>query len=140
MDAHQATDASASIAACLAIEAQEQPILFRPGAAGGSAETKSSVDDVSGANSNSLTLGKDAENQFVFGGPAASRHHARVVFANNDFFLIDHSTNGTFVQTEDERVAHVHRDKIRLWGSGWISLGEPLAIAPTVHFRLGDSA
>ena len=142
MDAHQVSDASASLAACLALEAHEQQITFRPGAlkqAAGSNED----DDASSPpapDSQSLTLGTAQNNQFIFGSTAASRHHARVVFSNNDFFLIDHSTNGTFVQTEDERVAHVHRDKIRLWGSGWISLGEPLAIAPTVHFRLGDSS
>ena len=89
---------------------------------------------------NIFTIGRDADNQFVCGERHASRRHARIVYQHNDFFLIDQSTNGTYVQMEDERVTRVHRGKLRLWGSGWISLGEPLASGRAIHFALGQAS
>ena len=50
-------------------------------------------------------------------------------------YLVDFSTNGTYVQTEDEQVTHVHRGKLKLWGEGWISLGEPLNLGQPIHYR-----
>ena len=85
---------------------------------------------------NIFTLGRDETNRLVCGRSHASRRHARIVYQNNDFYLIDQSTNGTFVQMEDERVTRVHRGKLRLWGSGWIALGEPLAEGRAIHFCL----
>ena len=88
--------------------------------------------------SSGLSLGKDTGNDLVTGSPQTSRHHAIIEFKHNDFFLIDASTNGTYVQTEDEQVTHVHRNRIRLWGAGWISLGEPLTLGEPIHFRQVD--
>ena len=85
-----------------------------------------------------LTLGKNGTNDLVTGSAQTSRHHAVIEFRHNDFFLIDASTNGTYVQTEDEMVTLVHRNRIRLWGSGWISLGEPLTVGEPIHFRQLD--
>jgi hypothetical protein len=82
-----------------------------------------------------LTLGTDAANQYVATGPHASRFHARIERHRNDFYLVDESTNGTYVQTEDETVQHVHRGRLRLWGSGWIGLGEPLHTTTPIHYR-----
>ncbi len=85
-----------------------------------------------------MTLGKDTVNDFVSENPFSSRSHARIEFQHNDFFLVDHSTNGCYVQTEDEQVTHVHRGRLRLWGAGWISLGSPLHVGTPIHFRQGD--
>lgn len=82
-----------------------------------------------------LVLGKNAANDFVHAGTHTSRVHAYIELSRKDFYLVDTSTNGTFVQTEDERVAFVHRNKIRLWGTGWISLGQPLHYTKPIHFR-----
>lgn len=82
-----------------------------------------------------LTLGTAADNDVVFGGEFASRQHAFIEVHRKDFYLVDTSTNGTFVQTEDERVEYVHRDRVRLWGSGWISLGDPLHKQRPLIFR-----
>jgi hypothetical protein len=68
--------------------------------------------------------------------PHVSRLHGRVERRPEGFVLVDESTNGTFVQTEDERVVHIHRAELRLWGEGWISLGEPPTEASAVRFRL----
>ena len=49
--------------------------------------------------------------------------------------LVDHSTNGTYVQTEDEQVTFLRRGEFRLWGDGWIALGEPLSAETAIRFR-----
>ena len=82
-----------------------------------------------------LTLGKDPDNQLVWDGEFTSRHHAYIEIQRNDFYLVDESANGSFVQTEDEQIQYVHRSKVRLWGVGWISLGEPLHTRRPILFR-----
>ena len=84
-----------------------------------------------------FSIGRDAANDFVYGSKLASRHHARIERCHKDFYLVDCSTNGTFVQTEDEQVTHVHRGRLKLWGQGWISLGQPLNLGQPIHFRQG---
>ncbi len=101
-------------------------------------ETDSSVVELGQAQAKDgavLTLGTEQTNDIVFGGGHASRHHAYVEVHRNDFYLVDTSTNGTFVQTEDERVQFIHRDRVRLWGVGWISLGDPLHVRKPLLFR-----
>ena len=82
-----------------------------------------------------VTLGKDDTNDVIHQSVHTSRHHAFVEAHRDSFYLIDRSTNGTFVQTEDEQIRYVHRGRLRLWGSGWISLGEPLHLDRTILFR-----
>ncbi len=83
-----------------------------------------------------VVLGSRADTDLAVPRPFASRLHARIERRRDAFVLVDDSTNGTFVQTEDERVTFVHRGEVRLWGEGWISLGEPLDEASAVRFRL----
>ncbi len=78
------------------------------------------------------------ERPFVFGsspdadlqvtGAWISGLHARIECAgpNRRFELVDHSTNGTLMQTEDDVVRRIHRDRIPMWGEGWLGLGAPL--------------
>ena len=68
-------------------------------------------------------------------GSTASRSHAHIEQRKQYFVLVDHSTNGTFVQTEDERVTFLRRGEMRLWGNGWIALGEPLSSESAIRFR-----
>ncbi|MEM9620667.1 MAG: FHA domain-containing protein [Pseudomonadota bacterium] len=95
------------------------------------------IDSADAANC-ALQLGKSADNDLIYESPQTSRFHARIEYKNNDFYLVDCSTNGTYVQTEDEAVTRVHRNRIRLWGSGWLSLGQPLSVAEPIHFRQLD--
>jgi len=85
-----------------------------------------------------LLIGRGEECQLVVDRPFVSRVHARVVRGGQDFFVVDESANGTFVRTEDERVTYVHRKRVRLWGSGFLSFGEPLSAASVVHFQHAD--
>jgi adenylate cyclase len=82
-----------------------------------------------------LSLGSRTGSAMQITGPFTSRHHATIERRTHAYVLVDHSTNGTFVQTEDDRVTFVRRGEVRLWGEGWISLGGPLSRQSAVHFR-----
>jgi len=82
-----------------------------------------------------LELGSSSRADLFVEGEHASRKHAAVVKRNHYFVLIDHSTNGTYVQTEDEQITFVRRGEVRLWGAGWISLGEPLNPHTAIRFQ-----
>lgn len=82
-----------------------------------------------------LTVGTLPESELRHDGLHTSRRHATILRRKHFYVLVDHSTNGTFVQTEDERVSFVHRGELRLWGEGWISPGEPPSEATAIRFR-----
>ncbi len=82
-----------------------------------------------------LILGAADDAQLSVQRTFTSKRHAHIERRKEDFVLVDHSTNGTFVQTEDERITFVRRGEMRLWGSGWISLGEPLTPQAAIRFE-----
>lgn len=82
-----------------------------------------------------VALGALATGGLQVAGPFTSRHHATIERRKHYYVLVDHSTNGTFVQTEDERISFVRRGEVRLWGDGWISLGDPLSEDSAIRFR-----
>jgi predicted component of type VI protein secretion system len=87
------------------------------------------------ADGSEYRIGRDAGSDFELPRPFASRHHARIVCRRQAFWLFDESSNGTFVRNEDETVLYLHRRSCRLWGTGWISFGEPLVSDSVVSFR-----
>lgn len=82
-----------------------------------------------------LALGAEATGGLQVAGPYTSRSHATIERRKHFYVLVDHSTNGTYLQTEDERVAFVRRGELRLWGDGWISLGDALCEETAIRFR-----
>ena len=82
------------------------------------------------------SLGKSELNQVVIEHESVSRFHAQIEYRNNDFYVKDTSTNGTYVQTEDQLVTHVHRSDQRLWGCGWLSLGAAMNEGEPIRFSL----
>ena len=82
-----------------------------------------------------ITLGKAAANDLQLTGNWVSNLHACITIDHGFFYIQDESTNGTFVQSEDEKVTVVHRNSLRLWGSGLISLGEPLSNESAIRFE-----
>jgi adenylate cyclase len=72
----------------------------------------------------SVTIGRAEDNDFVIKGNLISRLHARIEINRHKFVLIDQSTNGTFVQTEDGDEAFVRRDSLQIKGRGMIGLGK----------------
>jgi len=82
----------------------------------------------------SFTIGLQRGNNLVVSGTYISRQHATLRWCRNRFELCDHSTNGSFVQLEDEEIRHIHRGSVRLWGKGFISFGEPLTAKNAIRF------
>lgn len=69
-----------------------------------------------------LTLGRDANSDIVVSADSASRHHARIYARSGKFFLVDQSTNGSYLVTDDGSVLLRHEEAI-LMGCGQIGLG-----------------
>jgi len=70
-----------------------------------------------------IILGRDASCQIVVADRMASRQHARIERRRDKFFLIDQSTNGTFVAVEGEPEISLRREEVMLRGSGKIAFG-----------------
>jgi hypothetical protein len=86
----------------------------------------------------SFSLGRDPACDLVLGRPLASRHHARIACRRHSLLLVDESSNGTFMKLEDETVVFLHRRSRRLWGTGWLSFGEPLTRDSAVRFEFPE--
>lgn len=72
------------------------------------------------------TIGRDAGCAVVVLASLASRVHAKIEYQRGKFVLADHSTNGTYVTSEDGREVFLRRETMPLVGKGVISLGCPL--------------
>ncbi len=70
-----------------------------------------------------FSIGRGEQNNLVVEKKEASRTHAHIEFRNGNFMLVDHSSNGTYIQVGSEEKIFVHRDHIRLRQTGFISLG-----------------
>ncbi|MBP2677473.1 MAG: adenylate cyclase [Deltaproteobacteria bacterium] len=72
-----------------------------------------------------VTLGRAGTCDLVVLSPLASRIHARIEYRRGKFILLDQSTNGTYVLTADGKEVFLRREELPLWGTGFLSLGEP---------------
>lgn len=70
-------------------------------------------------------IGRGRQCDLALAADLASREHARIECRRDRFTLIDQSTNGTYVRTEDGNVVYLRREEMILWGQGVISLGSP---------------
>lgn len=70
-----------------------------------------------------FSFGRDPSCDIPIRDSRASRHHARLEFRANGFFLIDDSTNGTCVQLDGVAPCVVHRGEMILFGKGLITFG-----------------
>jgi len=71
----------------------------------------------------------------------ASRRHGKIECRSDNIFIIDESTNGTFVFPKTGDKFLVHQDKKILPPRGYISLGEKLSAdhPSTIQFVTGFS-
>ncbi|MBF0158617.1 MAG: adenylate/guanylate cyclase domain-containing protein [Magnetococcales bacterium] len=72
----------------------------------------------------SVTIGRGSQNNLMVPDNMASRLHAKVEFRRDRFMLVDQSTNGTYMMTEEGETVLVHRDERALRGNGYIGLGQ----------------
>lgn len=70
-----------------------------------------------------IVLGRDAQCDIVVADRNASRQHARIECRRDKFFLIDQSTNGTFVSVANEPEMVLRREELMLRGTGRIAFG-----------------
>jgi len=71
-----------------------------------------------------VVIGRAEENDIIVKGNLISRMHARIEINRQKFVLIDQSTNGTFIQSQDGDEAFVRRDSVQIKGKGLIGLGK----------------
>jgi class 3 adenylate cyclase len=76
-----------------------------------------------GTEQKSASLGRDAGNELVVPDKMASRVHCKIEFRRGNFFLVDQSTNGTYVTVEGDAEIMLKREQIMLRGRGVICLG-----------------
>ena len=86
----------------------------------------------------SLTIGRGDQSDIQIESELASRIHARLGFQQTNFILTDQSTNGTFVQIDDDEEVYLHHEQIVLRGSGVISLGRRIRVGggKLIYFKL----
>lgn len=70
-----------------------------------------------------FTLGRGSKSDLRVADARVSRAHAVIEKQGGTFMLTDSSTNGTYVQIGDEEVMFLHREQLRLHGTGHLSLG-----------------
>lgn len=76
-----------------------------------------------------IFVGRDASCQIVVSDHMASRQHARIERRQDKFFLIDLSTNGTFVFFAGEAEITLRREELMLRGLGHIAFGRSVSDA-----------
>ena len=86
-----------------------------------------------------VVLGRSKAADIAVAEALASRQHVRLEFRRGKFFIIDQSTNGTYVWNGDAE-AFLRREEMPISGSGKISLGRSFAENPqeVVHFKSDD--
>ena len=70
-----------------------------------------------------ITFGRDAQNDVVIADRKASRLHARLERRRDKFVVIDQSSNGTFVTIDGEPEIMLRREELILRGRGRVSFG-----------------
>jgi adenylate cyclase len=87
-----------------------------------------------------IVLGRDAGCQIVLTDRMASRMHARIERRRDKFFLVDQSTNGTFVTFAGETEIVLRREEVMLRGEGRIAFGHGTGEsgAEVVEFSVGS--
>ncbi|BFM20559.1 adenylate/guanylate cyclase domain-containing protein [Gilvimarinus japonicus] len=75
-----------------------------------------------------LSFGRErARVNWAINSTRASREHGSILFRRGKYVLVDHSTNGTYMQGDDQaNVLYLRREEIPLTGNGRISFGVPI--------------
>jgi class 3 adenylate cyclase len=85
-----------------------------------------------GAAMAAASLGRDAGNDLVVADKMASRVHVKIEYRRGKFFLVDQSTNGTYVTVEGDAEVLLKREQLMLRERGVISLGHSSSAAGSV--------
>ena len=75
-----------------------------------------------------ILIGRGNTSDLIVPSELASRMHARIAYRKGKFVVSDHSTNGTFIKSQNGKEVYIHGEDYPLAGSGFISLGESTAL------------
>ncbi len=75
------------------------------------------------AQTRTIACGRDGESQLVLKGPQVSRAHATIELRRGKYFLVDHSTNGTWLMMDGQPPLRLHREDFGLVKHGCIVFG-----------------
>lgn len=78
-----------------------------------------------------IVIGRDAQCNIVIADRNASRQHARIERRRDKFFLVDQSTNGTYVAFANAPEVVLRREELMLRGSGRIGFGHSVELPDT---------
>ncbi|MBF0453808.1 MAG: adenylate/guanylate cyclase domain-containing protein [Magnetococcales bacterium] len=84
-----------------------------------------------------VTMGRGKTNTFVVPDSMSSRNHAKFEYRRGRIYLIDQSTNGTFVTPNSGETFFIHRDEHILQDAGVIGLGHEVTASDSlaIHYR-----
>lgn len=84
-----------------------------------------------------LTIGREAGCELLVTDAVVSRRHATIRVERMQFFIVDHSVNGTFITRSDGAEIHLMRREMMLEGEGVIRPGYSSAAEgrPMITFR-----
>jgi class 3 adenylate cyclase len=80
-----------------------------------------------GAARPSASLGREATNDLVVTDKMASRVHCKIEYRRGKFFLVDQSSNGTYMTVEGDAEIMLKREQLLLRARGVLSLGHSSA-------------
>ena len=75
-----------------------------------------------------ILIGRSTNSDLLIPSELASRKHVRIVYRKGKFIVSDHSTNGTFIKSQNGKEVYIHGEDYPLTGSGFISLGESTSL------------
>lgn len=78
-----------------------------------------------------LVMGRSQSCDLPIDESLASRQHVRIELRREKFYIVDQSTNGTFVQMKTIGETFLRREEVPITSSGRISLGRPFSEKPT---------
>jgi adenylate cyclase len=87
-----------------------------------------------------LVMGRHISCDLIVQHSFASRKHATIIGKLGKFFLLDHSSNGSYIVEADQQTVFICRDMVQLKESGFISLGIEPNMNPehVIRFRNTD--
>ena len=87
-----------------------------------------------------LVMGRHISCDLIVQHPFASRKHATIIGKLGKFFLLDHSSNGSYIVEADQQTVFICRDMVQLKESGFISMGIEPHMNPehVIRFRNTD--
>lgn len=87
------------------------------------------------AAASNFVLGRHGDCDLIINQKYVSRHHATIESMRGKFFLVDHSTNGSYVNEDNQPYKFLRREMLQLHGQGTISLGVDPVQSPACIIR-----